>query len=258
MKLNIVPAKTGMLWVRQGIQTFWRQPIALSGLFFIFMAVMSLSSLLPLIGSVLALALLPAATLGLMAAAREASLGKFPMPTVLVSALRAGQQRKREMLILGALYAFGFLGIMGVSSLFDGGTFAKLYLVGGTFTRETVMDSDFQSAMWVSTLLYLPLSAMFWHAPALVHWHSQPAVKSVFFSLVACLGNWRAMGVYLLTWFGVLGAVSMGILLVASLADSAELVSVLLLPIMLLMAAMFFTSSYFTFRDSFLSEPILA
>jgi hypothetical protein len=258
MKLNIVPAKTGVLWVRQGIQTFWRQPIALSGLFFMFMAVMSLSSLLPLVGSVLALTLLPAATLGLMAAAREASLGKFPLPTVLVSALRAGQQRKREMLILGALYAVGFLGVMGLSSLFDGGTFAKLYLVGGTFNRETVMDGDFQTAMWVSTLLYLPLSAMFWHAPALVHWHSQPAVKSIFFSLVACLGNWRAMSVFLLTWLGVLGAVSMGILLVASLADSAEIASVLLLPLMLLMAAMFFTSSYFTFRDSFVNDPILA
>ena len=95
MKLNIVPAKTGVLWVRQGIQTFWRQPIALSGLFFIFMAVMSLSSLLPLVGSVLALALLPAATLGLMAAAREASLGKFPLPTVLLSALRADRKSTR-------------------------------------------------------------------------------------------------------------------------------------------------------------------
>jgi hypothetical protein len=156
------------------------------------------------------------------------------------------------------MYAGGFLAIMGLSSLFDGGTFARLYLVGGTFTRETVLDSGFQTAMWVSTLLYLPLSALFWHAPALVHWHSQPAVKSVFFSLVACLGNWRAMGVYLLTWSGVLGAVSLGILLVAGLADSAEIVSVLLLPVMLLVAAMFFTSSYFSFRDSFASEPILA
>jgi len=258
MKLNIVPAKTGVLWVRQGIQTFWRQPIAMSGLFFMFMAVMSISSLLPVVGSVIALMLLPAATLGLMAAAREASLGKFPLPTVLVSALRAGQQRKREMVILGLMYAGGFLAIIGLSSLFDGGTFARLYLVGGTFTRETVLDSGFQTAMWVSTLLYLPLSALFWHAPALVHWHSQPAVKSVFFSLVACLGNWRAMGVYLLTWSGVLGAVSLGILLVAGLADSAEIVSVLLLPVMLLVAAMFFTSSYFSFRDSFASEPILA
>ena len=85
MKLNIVPAKTGVLWVRQGIQTFWRQPIAMSGLFFMFMAVMSLSALLPMLGSVLALMLLPASTLGLMAAAREASLGKLPLPTVLVS-----------------------------------------------------------------------------------------------------------------------------------------------------------------------------
>jgi hypothetical protein len=177
---------------------------------------------------------------------------------VLVSALRAGQQRKREMLILGVMYAVGFLGIMGVSSLFDGGTFARLYLVGGTFTQETVLDSGFQTAMWVSTLLYLPLSALFWHAPGLVHWHSQPAVKSVFFSLVACLGNWRAMGMYLLTWFGLLGALSMGILLVASLADSADIASVLLLPLMLLTAAMFFTSSYFTFRDSFVNDPILA
>jgi hypothetical protein len=50
----------------------------------------------------------------------------------------------------------------------------------------------------------------------------------------------------------------MGILLVASLTDSAEIVSVLLLPVMLLMAAMFFTSSYFSFRDSFVSDPILA
>ncbi len=195
MKLNIVPAKTGVLWVRQGIQTFWRQPIAMSGLFFMFMAVMSISSLLPVVGSVIALMLLPAATLGLMAAAREASLGKFPLPTVLVSAWRAGQQRKREMVILGLMYAGGFLAIMGLSSLFDGGTFARLYLVGGTFTRETVLDSGFQTAMWVSTLLYLPLSALFWHAPALVHWHSQPAVKTVFFRPVACPGNWRAMRV---------------------------------------------------------------
>jgi hypothetical protein len=258
MKLNIVPARTGVLWVRLGIQTFWRQPIAMSGLFFMFMAVMSLSSLLPFAGGVVALMLLPAATLGLMAAAREASLGKFPMPTILVSALRAGQQRKKDMLILGVLYALGFLGVMGLSTLFDGGDFARLYLVGGNFSRDTLMRPEFQQAMWFSTLLYLPLSAMFWHAPALVHWHGQPAIKSIFFSIVACLGNWRAMGVYLLTWMGFLGAVSMGVLLIAALADSAELASVVLLPLMLLMAAMFFTSCYFTFRDSFVSDPILA
>ena len=65
MKLNIVPARTGLLWVRLGLRTFWAQPLALAGLFFLFMTVMSVASLIPFVGNALALALLPAATLGL-------------------------------------------------------------------------------------------------------------------------------------------------------------------------------------------------
>jgi hypothetical protein len=45
---------------------------------------------------------------------------------------------------------------------------------------------------------------------------------------------------------------------VAAVTDNAELVSVMLLPLMLLMAAMFFTSSYFSFHDSFVTDPVLA
>jgi hypothetical protein len=78
MKLNIVPARTGIQWVKLGIQTFFRQPLALSGLFFMFMAVMSIASMVPLMGSALALALLPAATLGLMAATQEATAANSP------------------------------------------------------------------------------------------------------------------------------------------------------------------------------------
>ena len=68
MKLTIVPARMGFVWVRQGIRTFWKQPLAMSGLFFLFMAWVSLASMIPLIGNVIALVLLPAMTLGLMAA----------------------------------------------------------------------------------------------------------------------------------------------------------------------------------------------
>ena len=124
MKLNIVPARTGITWVKQGIRTFFRQPLALSGLFFMFMALMSLTTLVPVVGSALALGLLPAATLGLMAATKEVEGGKFPMPTVLATAFRAGRERMNAMLVLGALYALGFVLIMGISAAFDGGTFA--------------------------------------------------------------------------------------------------------------------------------------
>jgi len=69
MKLTIVPARMGFVWVRQGIRTFWKQPLAMSGLFFLFMAWVSLVSMIPMIGNVIALVLLPAMTLGLMAEA---------------------------------------------------------------------------------------------------------------------------------------------------------------------------------------------
>ena len=56
MKLNIVPARAGAGWVKSGIQTFFKQPLALAGLFFMFMAAMTIATMLPLLGSALALA----------------------------------------------------------------------------------------------------------------------------------------------------------------------------------------------------------
>lgn len=253
MKLNLVPARQGLLWVRQGVRAFFRQPLALSGLFFLFIAIMSLASLVPLLGSALALGLLPAATLGLMAATEEAERGRFPMPTVLVSAFRAGRQRLRAMLVLGALYALGFLLVMGASALCDGGQFARLYLVGGTITRDMVLAPDFQLAMWVAMGLYLPLSLLFWHAPALVHWHGVPPLKSLFFSAVACLRNVWAFTLYGLGWLAVFLLGSVAVSTVGGLLGSPELAAAALVPSALLLVAMFFTSIYFTFRDCFVT-----
>lgn len=255
MKLNIVPARTGITWVKSGIQTFLKQPLAMSSLFFMFMATLSFASLFPFIGAALALALLPATTLGLMAATQEASTGKFPMPTILISAFRAGRQRLGAMMVLGVLYAAGFLALMGVSSLIDGGQFAKLYLVGGKITQEMVMQSDFQLAMWVTLALYLPLSLLFWHAPALVHWHGVSPVKSLFFSLMACYKNGAALTVYALVWAGLFILAMLMVTLIAALLGSPTFAGVAMFPVALVMMAMFFTSIYFTFRDSFVDNP---
>lgn len=254
MKLNIVPARTGLTWFREGVRTFWRQPLALAGLFFMFISLMSLASLIPYVGSVIALALLPAATLGLMAATREAAQGRFPMPTVLVSAFRAGRQRARAMLALGGLYAASFLLVMAASALVDGGSFAMLYLVGGTLTPELIETPAFQGAMWLAMALYLPLSMMFWHAPALVHWHNVSPVKSLFFSLVACARNVGALTLYTLAWTGLFMGMAMLLMLLSVLLGRPGLVALLMYPSAMLLAAMFFSSIWFTFRDSFVAD----
>ena len=262
MKLHIVPARTGLDWVKSGIRVFWRQPLAMASLFFMTMAAMSIASLVPLIGPALALALLPAATLVMMVAAAEALEGRFPTPAVMLKALRTGRDRLRDMAVLGSLYAGGFLAVMALSALFDGGQFALVYLGGEPMTREIAEDPSFQTAMWVSMVLYLPLSLLFWHAPGLVHWHGVPPVKSLFFSIVACVRNLGAFTVYGLGWLGVFLLGGVLISLVASLfaamgllgaGNAPGMVGSLMVGMAMVLAAMFFSSVVFSFRDCF--EP---
>ena len=254
MKLNIVPARTGLVWVKLGITTFFRQPLAFAGLFFMFMALVSIATLVPYVGSALALALLPAVTLGLIAATLEASKGKFPMPTLLITAFRAGRQQARAMLTLGAFYAAGFLAIMGISTLFDGGKFARLYLLGGKITQDLVAAPDFQLAMWVSTALYLPLSMLFWHAPALVHWYQVPIVKSLFFSAVGVLRNLGAYLIYFMGWMMVTMIACLALLVLSSMLGNVRIAAGGLLPVSLAVATMVMASLWPTFRDCFYTD----
>lgn len=253
MKLNPVPARTGLLWVKLGVQTFVRQPLAMGGLFLLFIGVLSVASMVPLFGTALALMLLPAASLGLMAAAQQASEGRFPMPLVLASAFRAGKDRMRAMWVLGVFYAVGFLAIMGLTALVDGGDFAKLYLTGQAVPVETLRSPAFQSAMWLAMALYLPLALLFWHAPALVHWHGVTPVKSLFFSWMACWRNKAALVVYGLGWLVLFVATSFTTGLLSTLLGGPQAFSWVVAPVALVLASMFLTSLYFTFRDSFVA-----
>jgi hypothetical protein len=248
MKLNIVPARAGLQWVKLGLSTFAKQPLALAGLFFMYMMAATLLSLLPFVGLVLALAIVPAATLGLMAATQEALKGRFPMPTVLVSAFRAGRQRLRAMVVLGLLYAAACMAVMAiVSALVD------VQPPQSPGTAEAMMTPRLQLALLVGGVLYLPVSLMFWHAPALVHWHGISPVKSLFFSFVACLRNAKALLVFGLAWTAVIFVVSLLIGVVALLTGNPQVAATALMPLGLLVTAMFSTSLYFTFRDSFVA-----
>jgi hypothetical protein len=239
MKLNVVPARTGLLWVKLGIRTFFRQPLALAGLSLMYLAALLAVSLIPYVGVVLASLLTPAATLGLMAATAEAQTGRFPMPTVLVSAFRAGRQRARAMLVLGAIYAVGSITATQLAVLImgDAGDFNAV-------SKTTLLALAFHT----------PLFMMFWHAPALVHWHGVTPVKSLFFSTVACLRNFGALTLYSVAWsFVTLGLVmvfgTLGLLL-----GGQGMVQSMLIALMPILSAMFFTSIYFTFRDSFVAD----
>lgn len=254
MKLNIVPASTGAQWVLASVRTFFKRPVALIGLFLMFVATLSLIAIIPFVGIFVALALVPAFTVGLMAGTREAEAGRFPFPNTLFVALRQGPPQTRAMLLLGALYALAVLAVLGITALIDGGSLAQLYLGQISLSQELADDPRLRTAMWVSTLLYLPISLAFWHAPALVHWHAVPPVKSLFFSLVAVLRNARAFLLYGAVWlmlsFGA-GLALLLFMLLNSFSSGAALAATAMFPLSLVLGALFFTSLWFTFRDCF-------
>jgi hypothetical protein len=253
MKLRNVPAGTGLQWVKLGIQTFFRQPLALSGLFFMFMAAVSVLSIIPILGTALSAVLTPAANLGLMAASREASAGRFPMPSTLVSAFRGDRDHTRAMLMLGAMYAGCLLLVLATAALL--GPSAPVGEVETSVTPEMMQGLLGSPGLWFALLVYIPVLMMFWHAPALVHWHGVSPVKSLFFSALACWQNKGALFIFGLGWMGVFLFSGLVISLLGSALGGAQALNIIMYPAVLFVASMFYASVYFTFRDSFDTDP---
>ncbi len=261
MKLRFATARQGVAWVQDGIKTFWKQPLALTSLFFLTMMVMSIVGAVPVAGTFVALALLPMSTLCMMIGTALTARGERPsLPTVL-QALRMEPERRNAFITLGVFYALSFLLVLGFSALFDGGQFAKLNLTGGAISREIVLQPDFQRAMFATLLLYVPLSMLFWHAPGLIYWHRVPAIKAVFFSMVACTRNMGAFLLFGLAWMAV--GIGFGIVFALTTALLGSMLgswaaAVLAIGGSLALAAMFMASVVFSFRDCFEAPESLA
>jgi hypothetical protein len=273
MKLNLVPARTGAEWVRLGLKTFWRQPLAFISLFFLLMAMISTVSVLPVLGSVVAPILLPFMTLGLMVATSVAytdnaeglgSAGDAKRPTgsaMFVAVFGAMRAEWRSLAVLGVISAVYFVLAVLVTAAVDGGQLARAYLLDDALTPEVIASSDFQMARMLLMCLNLPLSLAMWHAPALVHWHRVEPVKSIFFSVVALFRNFGAYALFGVAWFGVflLAGIAMGLVAtvligVGALGAGGAAVAVgniLIVGTALVLAAMSLSSTWFTFRDTF-------
>ena len=262
MKLQIVPASRGALWVRQGFRIFFSRPLSFMALFGVLLLGMLVAQLLPWIGALLFWACMPTVTLGFMLATQQSLQGRYPTPRVFIEPLRGERSRTRAMWQLGAIYAVTMLVVASVYSWIDGGRYAALQtaVASGKATPESVGvlldDSRLQmSLLWfasAATQSSLPL----WHAPALVHWGGQTALKALFFSTVACWRNKGAFVVYALTGVAAVMAFALVSSIVFALLGLPGVAAVAMAPAVLLFVAVFYASLYFTFADCFEMAPL--
>ena len=260
MKLQSVPARQGIVWVRQGFAVFFRQPLAFAALFATFAFAIYVLLLLQDVGEFIALAILPLVALGFMLATRIAVAGGVPTPRVFVQALRGPREQTIAMLQLGISFALAAFLIFWLSDILDGGTVEDLVedLVAGKTTPEAAAalmaaDPRIELGLLIRSLLASLLSVPFWHAPALVHWDGHGFAKSLFSSTIACWRNKGAFAVYSLTWFGVLMLTSVALNIVVLLGN-AQLAAVLSAPVSLMLSTIFYASLFFTFADCFADD----
>jgi len=248
---QIVPAGHGFGWLAQGWRLFRAAPLAWLLLVFSYWFLMTLVSVLPLIGVAAASVLVPPFSVGFMAASRAAEQGG---PVTLGLLFEGFRRRIDVQLMLGGIYLLSLVLLLAATALVDGGALARWMLAGETPDTAVVRSGAFLLALLCAAGLYVPVMLSFWFAPVLAAWHAISAPKALFFSLFACWMNWRAFLAY-----GLAAAVLTLVLPFVALSTIALLVKdvgrasvmSLVFPFVIALLPTLFASFYASYRDIF-------
>ncbi|HWV92558.1 MAG TPA: BPSS1780 family membrane protein, partial [Burkholderiales bacterium] len=249
---RIVEARRGAIWLADGWRLFRAAPLGWLALVFAYWIIMTLASVVPIIGVAAASVMVPAFSVGFMAAARAASRRG---PVELGLLFEGFRHHRNSQLVLGAIY-FACLGLLlAATMLVDEGALASWMLTGKRPDEETLQSDDFLGALALAALLYAPVLMMFWFAPPLAAWHGIAPIKALFFSFFACLLNWRPFLAYGAVSALFALALPLLLLFVLMLASFKIAAMSLVFPLLLVLLPTLFASFYASYRDIFGGEP---
>ncbi|MQY52573.1 hypothetical protein HCX48_12190 [Rhodocyclus tenuis] len=251
MQALTLSARQGWRWFGEGFRVFRRNPLLLVFLVFTYWAVLALINSVPMAGGALATLLMPLFSVTLMNACRALDQQQPLTPARLFAGM---QESARTLLLLGLLYLLISAAILALSSLADGGLLLRWMLLGEAPAEEALASSDLLIAAQMTLLFMSPLFMAYWYAPVLVAWHELPAGKSLFFSLFACLRNWRAFlgyGAATVVFAVLVPGVLLGLGTAFLDESSGAIAKVMTLPMLMLLAPTLFASFYASYRDVF-------
>ncbi|CAM5790976.1 BPSS1780 family membrane protein [Castellaniella caeni] len=198
LQAALLPPSAGWAWIAQGYALFRRQPLALIFWSTFTSFLINLGSAIPIIGQTVLVALTPLLTFLTLCACRTISQGQRMLPGLWLQPLKTPGVT-RALLRLGFVY----LGCMMLAALASVLPFlSSLVAAIGTGAQpdyEALADAMTRPFI-VFGLFYVLLSALFWHAPALMGWHGLPLRRALFYSMVACWRNKWAIALYASSW----------------------------------------------------------
>lgn len=251
MNARLVTPLHGARWLAAGWRMFRAAPLGWLVLVFAYLMGTMLMSAFPLLGPAAVSLLVPAFSVGFMAASRAAARRQPVELTMLFAGFR---ERLAQQLVLGCVYSAGFAAALAGSALVDDGA-----LLGALFSAQRAPGAGSAGdALYLGALataaLYVPTLMMLWFAPVLVAWHAVHPAKALFYSLVAFWLNRMAFVAYALA-LGLVLFVAMGsvVLLVSLMPGEAPALDPrsLVFPMALVILPTLFASYYASYQDVF-------
>jgi len=235
------PAGAAMEWLKTGFRLFTPAVVPWMGMSAAFFLAAFGISLIPMAGPLALELLSPFLVAAYMAAAQAAERGE---PTGLIHVGAGFYRGRNALLVIGVVYLVAHLVVGQVMTLIGGDAVERLLALS---VRPQEMDPEemravldrAMPALLTGTVLFTPLLMATWFAPALALFEGFPPGKAMFWSLWACLVNWRPMILYGLL-LSLLGMVALVIPLGLGL--------LLFLPLAM-------TSTYAAYRAQFVARP---
>jgi hypothetical protein len=272
MQARHLPAIRGAFWLFEGFRLFRRNPPLITALTLVYLLVVQiLTVVLPGIGPILLPLLLPVMTLIVANGCRLVDLNRRPDKAGLLHGVTGNFP---AMLRLGGLQLLGAVLVILLSMLLNDGNdpFASPLLLpetpnmgegeaGAVGDAAVAAEAAAQAAMLGKLMQVLmlatPLIIAFWFAPFLVGWDRVSPFKSLFFSTVASIRNWRAMFMFVAAGIAVAGILPGFILIVlgqiSGMALTAAFVALRMI-LVFLVAPILTASIYVSYRDIFQSS----
>lgn len=249
-----VPFTQGFRWVQAGLVLAARQPLGFAGLLGLVFTSALLLFIIPVIGVLVLIGLMPLMWLMFMLASRQAVQGQRIHLPALLQSIRTTFQTPhgaRHWLVLGGMYVGMTTLIMVLAGVLgpDLDSFANAMedLSGATPSTDSA-SVVMEGMLWRLGLAW-PVSLLFWHTPALLNWGNTKPLKAVFFSAVVCWRNLGAFTAYSLGWVGVVLAMGLPLQLLTSLVGTGVFLQALIIAAGMWIMAAFYASLDATVTD---------
>jgi hypothetical protein len=245
-----MPAITGWTWLKEGTALFRKQPAALTTLLFANILINLLVGLVPFLGPLLAMVLIPSFSLAFMKACLMIENGERVTPAVVMTGFK--KPVLTELCKIGLVY-------LGLSVLL---TMLARLVVDFELIQQVLQPADPKNVPPVPSWEFVKMFALsalnasvliaLSFAPPLVYWQKMAPGKAIFYSFFAVLKSARVFLVLLASWLGIM---LLGLFVIVMIMGTSMFARVLMMWLVFLFVLLLQCAMYAGYRQIF-GKPV--